>query len=74
MGIKRILRYLNRTRDKGVTIIPTKEHRVDWYIDADFAGLSGVKQDQDLISVKSRTGYLITFMEVPLQWVLKLQN
>ena len=74
MGIKRILRYLNGTKDKGMTITPSKEHRVDCYVDADFAGLFGIEHDQDPICVKSRTGYLITFMGVPLQWVSKLQT
>ena len=53
---------------------PTNELRVDYYVDADFAGLFGIEDEQDSISVKSRTGYLITFMEVPLQWVSKLQT
>ena len=74
MGITRIPRYLNGTKDKDMTIIPTKEHWVDYYVDADFAGLFGIEQDQDHVSVKSITGDLITFMGVPLQWVSKLQT
>ena len=71
MGIKHIIRYLNETKDKGMTITPTKEHRIDCYVDVDFFGID---QDQDPISVKSKTGYIIKFMGVPLQWVSKLQN
>ena len=66
MGTKRILRYLNETKDKGTMITSNKEHRVD------FAGIFGIEQGQDYISIKSRIEYLITFMGVPLQWVYKL--
>ena len=37
---------------------PNIELRVDYYINADFAGLLGIKHEQDSISVKSITGYL----------------
>jgi hypothetical protein len=43
-------------------------------VDADFAGLFGVEDGQDPVSVKSRTGYVIFFSEVPLLWVSKLQT
>jgi hypothetical protein len=39
-----------------------------------FAGLWGVEYDQDTTSVKSRTGFLIMFMNCPLLWVSKLQT
>lgn len=74
VAVKRILRYLNGTKDKGMLFCPTNELRVDCYVDADFAGLWGVEPDQDPVSVKSRTGYLIKFMGCPLLWVSKLQT
>ena len=43
-------------------------------MDADFAGLWGSENDQDPVSVKSRTSYLIMFMGCPLLWVSKLQT
>jgi hypothetical protein len=74
VAVKRILRYLNGTRDKGMKFKPTQSLKVDCYVDADFAGLWGIEPDQDPVSVKSRSGYLITFMNCPLLWVSKLQS
>ena len=73
-GVKRILRYLKGTMDKGMYLQPTKDLSLDCHVDADFAGLYGFEHDQDPICVKSRTGYLITFMNCPLLWVSKLQS
>ncbi len=47
---------------------------VDCYVDADFAGLWGTKSPDDPISVKSRTGYVITVAGCPILWVSKLQS
>jgi hypothetical protein len=48
--------------------------RVDCYVDADFGGLFSVKDKQDPISVKSRTGYVITYRGAPLMWASKMQT
>ena len=72
--IKRILRYLQGAKDKGLILNPSETLQVDCYVDADFAGLWNVEQDQDSLYVKSRTGYIITFMGCPLTWVGKFQN
>ena len=45
---------------------PTNELIVDCYVYTYFARLFGIEHEQDSISVKSRIGYLITFMGVPL--------
>ncbi len=74
IAVKRILRYLNSTKDKGMTLQPTKNPVIDCYVDADFAGLWKAEDDQDPLCVKSRTGFLITFMGSPLHWVSKLQS
>ena len=74
VGIKRILRYLQGTKDKGLILNPSETLQVDCYVDADFAGLWNVEQDQDPLCVKSRTGYIICFMGCPLTWVSKLQT
>ena len=71
-GIKRILRYLKATRTKGMTIQPTNNHDVYYFVDADFGGLWGSENDQDPICAKSRAGFVILFMGCPLLWVLKL--
>ena len=74
IAIKRILRYLNGTRTGGMTLQPTGDLQVDCYVDADFAGLWNVEDDQNPLCVKSRSGYLITFMNCPLLWTSKLQT
>ena len=53
---------------------PSGHLTIDCYVDADFAGLYGVEDDQDPISVKSRTGYVLLLANCPLLWVSKLQT
>ena len=43
-------------------------------MDADFGGLWGSENEQDPISVKSRTGFFIMFMGCPLLWISRLQT
>lgn len=75
IAVKRILRYLKGTKDKGMILSPSNnDFEVNCYVDADFAGLWGVEYDQDPVCVKSRTGFLIMFMGCPLHWVSKLQT
>ena len=71
--VKRIIRYLSRTKGKGLVMQPDQEMKLDCYIDADFAGLWGVKDLNDSICVRSHTGYIITLAGCPLLWVSKLQ-
>ena len=47
---------------------------LDYYADADFAGLWGQEDDQDPVCVKSRTEYVLLFDGCPLLWVSKLQT
>jgi hypothetical protein len=60
IAIKRICRYLKGTRDEGLTFKPTDVLNMDCYVDADFAGLWNVENPQEALSVKSRTGFVIT--------------
>ncbi len=74
-GVKRILRYLQKTKRKGLLLKPhLDDHRVDCYVDADFGGLFSVEDKQQPISVKSRTGYVIMYRHAPLLWVSKMQT
>jgi hypothetical protein len=67
------VRYLVGTKDKGLKLKPSDDISVDCYVDADFAGLYGQEDPQDPISVKSRTGYVLTLANCPLLWASKLQ-
>jgi hypothetical protein len=73
-AVKRIIRYLKGTRDKGMSLKPNGQLQVDCYVDADFAGLWNVEDDQDPVSVKSRSGHVIFFMGCPFSWSSKLQT
>ena len=39
---------------------------IDCYVDVDFGGLWSSENDQDPVSVKSRTGLIIMFVGCPL--------
>ena len=44
------------------------------YVDADFAGLYGYEDEQDPVSVRSRTGFTLTLFGCPIVWSSKLQS
>ena len=44
------------------------------FVDADFAGLWTHEDDQDLVCVKSRTGYVVTLGDCPISFASKLQQ
>ena len=73
-AIKRICRYLAHTSDKGLILQPDLSQGVDCYADADYAGLFSYEDDQDPVSVKSRTGFILTLFGCPLLWSSKLQS
>jgi hypothetical protein len=73
-AIKRICRYLKGTKTQGMTFKPDSTMQLNCYVDADFAGLWNVEDDQDPVCVKSRTGYVLTLGNCPLLWVSKLQT
>lgn len=73
-AVIRICRYLKGTREQGIVFKPSKDIKVDCYVDADFAGLYGTEDPHDPASVKSRTGYVILIADCPLMWQSKLQS
>jgi len=74
IAIKRIVRYLIGTREKGMIFRPTKDWKIDCFVDADFCGLWGSEDPDDPIVSKSRTGYIVTLAGCPLLWSSKLQT
>jgi hypothetical protein len=74
IAVKRILRYLKGTADKGIILKPNKSNNIDCHVDLDFAGLFGVEDGLKPICAKSRTGYVIKFCDVPIIWVSKMQT
>ena len=73
-AVKRIVRYLIGTKDKGISFVPGSKLSLDAYVDADFAGLWGSEDPLAPESVKSRTGYVILFGGCPVYWKSKLQT
>ena len=73
-ALKHIGRYLKGTRTQGVTFTPTKDLKLDCFVDADFAGLYNFEDDQDPTSVKSRTGHLFIVDGSLISWRTKLQS
>jgi hypothetical protein len=74
IAVKRILRYLKGTVDKGIIFKTNKSNKIDCYVDSFFAGLFGVGDGLKPICAKSRTGYLTKFCDVPIIWVSKMQT
>jgi hypothetical protein len=74
LAVKRIVRYLKGTRDKGYILCPNGTHTIDCYVDADFAGAWTTETSSDPTSVKSRSGYIITYASCPILWSSKLQT
>ena len=73
-AVKRIGRYLKLTRDTGLVMKPNDKMNLELYADADFAGLWSIEHPDDPISVRSRTGYIITLCGLPISWSSKLQT
>jgi Reverse transcriptase (RNA-dependent DNA polymerase) len=74
IALKHIGRYLMGTKDKGLIIRPSNELKIDFYVDAAFAGLWGYEDKQDPVCVKSRSGYVLFVGDCPVIWGSKLQT
>eukprot|EP00957_Ditylum_brightwellii_P071130 5406759-Ditylum_brightwellii.AAC.1 len=48
--------------------------QVNCFADADFGGSFSVEDHQDVISVRSKTSYVLTFAGCPILWVSNLQT
>jgi len=70
-----IVCYQKGSTDKGYVLHPDPKHlNLNCYVDADFAGLWSPTTSSDPISIKSRTGYLITFANCPILWSSKVKS
>jgi len=73
-AVKRIIRYLKKTRDKGIIMHVDKTKGIECFVDADFAG--GYQKDNTTNprDCLSRTGYIIKYAGCPIVWSSKLQT
>jgi hypothetical protein len=75
VAVKRICRYLKGTASEGLHVKPNSMRlALDCHVDADYAGHWTKEEADDPVSVRSRTGFIITFGEVPVQWKSKRQD
>ena len=74
-AVKRLVKYVKGTCEEGLIIKPNLDNlSIDCHVDADFAGNWDKSDPEDPHSVKSRTGFLVTFADVPLVWKSKVQD
>jgi hypothetical protein len=74
-AVKWIGRYLNGTKDLGMTYKPDLNKGFEVYVDASYAG-NWDKEDAewDADTARSRTGYVIMYAGCALAWASKLQG
>ena len=73
-AVKRIGRYLRRTKDNGIILKPNGTHDLNCYVGADFAGTFTYETAHDKVSVLSRIGYTINYSGCPILCVSKMQT
>jgi len=74
-AVKRICRYLLKTKDKGITFKPSGNLTdITAYVDADFCGAYEKASSEDPNGCRSRTGFVIFYSGCPIIWVSKLQT
>jgi hypothetical protein len=73
-AVKRIVRYLIGTADKGFLLAPNK-HSFECWADADYAGNWNREfAMEDIGTARSRSGYLITYAGCLILWASRLQT
>ena len=73
-AIKRIGKYLLKTKDKGIIMKVDRSLGLECFVDADFAGGWNRNYCEDASNVMSRTVYVIRYMGCPVLWTSKLQT
>ena len=72
--MKSIFRYIQGTKENGLVFNPSKKLVVGFYVDAYFAGMWGHEDPQDPICASIINGFVVTFSNFPLMWVLKIHT
>ena len=74
VAVKRIVRYLKRTKDEGILLRPDRSKGFECYVDADYCGGYMHADALDPTSCLSRSGYVITYANCPIIWASKMQT
>ena len=70
-----LARYLNQTKDIGLVLDPNYDVcKVDAYPDANFVEIYVHEKPADPAYVKSRTIFIVKFLDCTVLWVSKLHN
>jgi hypothetical protein len=70
----RLGRYLAHTKDRGIVYELDKSMGIECYVDADFAGGWNITTSANAGNVMSCTGFVITYANCPIYWVICLQT
>lgn len=73
-AVKRIVRYLKRTRDQGLVLTVDQSKGIECFVDADFAGGYDKTDTSNPRDCLSRTGYVVKYAGCPIVWTSKLQT
>ena len=73
-AIKMIVRYLAGMADKGTIFTPNDKFKINCYIDTNFTGLHGQESENNPLSARSRTGYILFFCGCPFLWKSQLYS
>ena len=73
-AVKRVIRYLSRTENKGIEVNIGKPNGMEYNVDADFCGNYHKDNSEDPTNLLSRTGFVILYTNYPIVWVSMLQG
>ena len=73
-AVKRICRYLLKTKSKGLILKPDKTKGLECYVDDGYTGSWTELSSHDPLSTYSRTGFYITYTGCPILWRSKVQS
>jgi hypothetical protein len=73
-AVKRIVRYLKKTKDQGLVMTVDIKKGVGCYVNADYAGSFQKENPTNPRDCLSCTGYIAKFANYPIVWSSKLQT
>ena len=73
-AIKRIVKYLMETADRGIVYKPGATKVIEFFIDADFSGGWNQLDDKNYENMMSHTGYVINYAGWPVLLCSKIKT
>ena len=72
-GVKLIINSLKGTKENGLIMYPKNYKGLECFVEAYFTGGWSMNESENPVSVYSRTGYIINYMNCPILWASKLK-